>query len=162
MRDLTSKSHSVTGSANVVYEYGTEAGRCPTKVYPCCFLRAGQAAKATAYDCRLPLRCTYTAGAASGAPAEALWVAVAASKGSSCKNRCMLWVPSAGTSGTIKMLNSASQLCSIKGDAVTDAERNGAREALTLREKEARAGVPGGRGKKRGHEEDAERQPAST
>ncbi len=117
-------------------------------MYRCCFLRAGQAAKATAYDCRLPLRCTYNAG---GAPAEALWVAVAASKGTSCKNRCMLWLPPAGT---IKMLNSASQLCSIGGDAVTDAERNSAREALTLQEKEARAGVLGGRGKKRGHEEE--------
>ena len=93
-------------------------------------------------------------------PAEALWVAVAASKGTSCKNRCMLWPPPAGT---IKMLNSASQLCSIGGDAVTDAERNGAREALTIREKEARAGVLGGRGKKRGDEEEAaERLPVST
>ena len=48
VRDLTSKSHSVTGGANVVYEYSTEAGGCPTKVYHGCFLRAGQAAKATA------------------------------------------------------------------------------------------------------------------
>ena len=33
VRDSTSKSHSVTGGANMVYEYGTEPGRNPTKVY---------------------------------------------------------------------------------------------------------------------------------
>ena len=63
----------------------------------------------------------------------------------------MLWLRPAGT---IKMLSSVSQLCSIGGDAVTDVERKGAREALTLREKEARAGVLGARRKKRGHEEE--------
>ena len=61
----------------------------------------------------------------------------------------MLWLPPAGT---IKMLSSVSQLCSIGADAVTDVERKGARE--TLREKEARVGVLGARGKKRGHEEE--------
>ena len=71
----------------------------------------------------------------------------------------MLWLPPAGT---IKVLSSASQLCSIGADAVTDVERKGAREALTLQEKEARAGVLGGRGKKRGHEEAAEWPPVST
>ena len=157
VRDLTLKSHSVTGGANLVYEYGTEAGGNPTKVYRWCFLRAGQAAKATQYDCRLPLRCTYKPG--SGETAEALWIAVAASKGTSCKNRPMLWHP---PTGTMKVLNSASPLCSIGGDAVTDAERNGAREALTVREKEGRTGVLGGRGKKRRHEEAAEHLPVST
>ena len=88
----------------------------------------------------------------SGEPAEALWFAVAASKGNSCKNCCMLWHP---PTGTMRVLNSASPLCSNGGDAVTDAERYRAREALTLREKEARAGVLGCRRKKRGDEEEA-------
>ena len=71
----------------------------------------------------------------------------------------MLWVPSAGTGSTMKMLNSASQLRTIGGAAVTDAERDGAKDALKLWEKEARAGVLGGRGKKRGPGEAGERPP---
>ena len=116
VRDLTSKRHSVTGGANVLYEYGTERNHGGMKVYCSCFLRAGNVARATAYDCRVPLRCTYNvavaqagAGRRRRAQAKALWVAVMATKGG---NRCMLWLPPAGT---IKMLSSASQLCSIGG-----------------------------------------------
>ena len=52
-----------------------------------------------------------------------------------------------------------SQLHTIGGAAVTDAERDGAKDALKLRDKEARASVLGGREKKRGPEEAGERPP---
>ena len=127
VRALTSKRHSVTGGANVVYEYGTQGNHGGTMVYCSCFLCAGHAPRATAYHCRVPLRCTYNvavaqagAGRRRRAQAKALWVAVMATKGG---NRCMLWLPPAGT---IKMLSSVSQLCSIGGDTVTDVERRGA------------------------------------
>ena len=64
VRDLTSKRHSVTGGANVLYECGTEGNHGGTKVYCSCFLRAGHAPRATAYDCRVPLRCTYNVAVA--------------------------------------------------------------------------------------------------
>ena len=71
----------------------------------------------------------------------------------------MLWVPSASTGGTVKMLNNASQLHTIGGAAITDAERDGAKDALKLPDKEAQAGVLGGRRKKGGPEEAGERPP---
>ena len=143
--DLTTKAHHVTQGADLIYKYGDHPGGTPTSVWRSCFLRAGQAAKAQTYDCRLPLRCTWSPRGDAGPHETAVWVAVAATKGTACKNRCML----VRGDGRVHMLNSAALLYSIGGDRITDAERATTTEALKQREKDATTGVLGGRGKKR-------------
>ena len=125
-------SYQVTRGADLLYEVDM------TKVFRTCYLWQGQAATASTYDCRLPLRCTYGDGRE-----EAMWVAINCCGNK--KNRCLL----VRETGQPFVLNSAALLKSIGGAALTEAERSRASKGLKQRQQDATSGnnTLGGRGK---------------
>ena len=133
--------------ADTVYTAGA------TTVYRMCTVRAGQASGAAQYDCRLPLRCSYRAGADPSLPVrQGVWIGLAVTAGRSFKSRPIVIVEVDGTYQPGGTLDAVTHITEFGGDPVGPNVHAAVEKEMCRKEDAARSGKSGGRGVKRERE----------